>query len=118
MITKLPENNSSLHEHAPVHVFTTASSMVGVCLTAIGLIQVLVSTKTVNMVADDILAIDSILFMTSAMLSYMSIRSKNRHRYYKLELIADRVFILAMLMMVAACIALSFQIEFSSFRKH
>lgn len=91
--------------------------MVGVCLTAIGLIQVLINTKTVNMVADDLLAIDSILFMISSLLSYMSIRSKNRHRYHRLELIADRVFIVAMLLMVAACIALSYQIEFSFLRK-
>lgn len=110
----LPEQDvESLHDHAPVHIFTTASSMVGVCLTAIGLIQVLIGTRTMYMIADDLLALDSILFLTSALLSYMSIRSKNRKRYHRLELIADRVFIAAMLLMVVACIALAYQIEFS-----
>jgi len=39
--------------------------MVGVCLTVIGLIRVVISLGTVDTLADDLLAADSLLFLIS-----------------------------------------------------
>lgn len=72
--------------------------MIGVCMTVISVIQ-LAPKKNISSWADDLLAIDSLFFLVSMMLSYWSIRHKNQ--LVKAELYADRFFIFGMVMMVS-----------------
>ena len=55
-----------LEEDICVHIFTVSAAMVGVCLTVIGLIRIVITLQKTNTLADDLLAGDALLFLTSA----------------------------------------------------
>ncbi|MDI1308150.1 MAG: hypothetical protein PSV17_01780 [Methylotenera sp.] len=80
------------------HILPASATMIGVCMTVISVIQ-LAPKKNISSWADDLLAIDSLFFLVSMMLSYWSIRHKNQ--LVKAELYADRFFIFGMVMMVS-----------------
>jgi hypothetical protein len=46
-----------------IHIFTVSSAMVGVCLTVIGLIRVVITLGNADTLADDLLALDALLFL-------------------------------------------------------
>ena len=77
--------------------------MVGVCLTVIGILHVVISTRRVDTFADDFLAGDAVLFLASCFLSYWALRTRSRRRMYRVERVADAVFLLALLGMVGVC---------------
>jgi hypothetical protein len=88
--------------------------MVGVCLTVIGLIRVVVTLGKADTLADDCLAVDALLFLTSCLLSYCALRSRGLGRMRRLERIADAIFIFAMIGMVAICALVTFSIALPS----
>src|ERR1043165_127571 len=94
-----------LEEDICIHIFTVSSAMVGVCLTVIGLVRVVIT------LADDLLAGDALLFLVSCFVSYAALRSRRAPRMRRLERIADSVFILAMIVMVAICAFLTYAIS-------
>ena len=100
-----------LEEDICIHIFTVSSAMVGVCLTVIGLVRVVITLGKADTLADDLLAIDALLFLVSCFLSYAALRSRGARRMHKLERIADAVFILAMLVMVTICAFLTYAIS-------
>ena len=55
------------------HILPCSATMVGVCLTSIGLVKILEERIGPSHV-DEYLAIDSILFLVSAMCAYLSLR--------------------------------------------
>lgn len=77
--------------------------MVGVCLTVIGLLRVLIHMRKTDTMADDLLALDAVLFLVSSLLSYWSLRTRSTKRMHRLERIVDGVFLSAMLLMVGIC---------------
>lgn len=81
--------------------------MIGVCMTVISVIQ-LAPKKAISSWADNLLAIDSLFFLTSMMLSYWSIRHKDK--LVKAELYADRFFIFGMVMMVSVGFLIAFEL--------
>lgn len=91
----------------PSHIMPTSATMVGVCMTVISIIKVL-HTGSVGHVIDKILAADSVLFLASTFLSYLSIRSANRA--VPLENWADNTFMLGLLLMVFGALAFSFEL--------
>jgi hypothetical protein len=95
--------NRYLEEDICIHIFTVSAAMVGVCLTVIGLIRVVITLGTINTLADDLLAADAFLFLVACLLSYSSLRTRNRSRMHRVERIADGIFILAMILMTAIC---------------
>jgi formate-dependent nitrite reductase membrane component NrfD len=98
-------------ENICIHIFTVSSAMVGVCLTVIGLIRVVITLGKADTFADDLLAGDALLFLVSCFVSYAALRSRNAQRMRRLERVADGVFILAMLVMVAVCAFLTYAIS-------
>ncbi len=90
----------------PSHIMPTSATMVGVCMTVISIIKVLHS-GSVGHVIDKILAADSVFFLASTFMSYLSIRSV--HRAAALENWADNTFMLGLLLMVFGAIAFSFE---------
>lgn len=95
--------NNHLEEDISIHVFTVASGMVGVCLTVIGLIRVVISLRQVSTIADDLLGLDALLFLSAALLSYAALRTRKVRRMHRIERLADKIFILAMILMTAVC---------------
>src|SRR5213080_1276810 len=96
-------DKTKLEEDICIHIFTVSSPMVGVCLTVIGLVRVVITLGKANTLADDFLAMDALLFLTSTLLSYWALRSRGIRRMHRLERIADGIFIFAMIGMVAIC---------------
>ena len=73
--------------------------MVGVCLTVIGLIRVVITLGKADTIADDLLALDAMLFLLSCLLSYSALRSRGLRRMHRIERAADGLFIAAMIVM-------------------
>lgn len=77
------------------HILLTASTMIGVCLTVITIFKV--TDFHLKTYADELLGIDTLLFISSCFLSYISIRQGNNK---KIELVADNLFLAAMSILV------------------
>lgn len=97
------KNKANLEEDICIHIFTVSSAMVGVCLTVIGLIRVVITLGKADTLADDLLAVDALLFLISCLLSYAALRSRSLGRMHRIERAADWVFIAAMIVMTGIC---------------
>jgi hypothetical protein len=111
-------NKSKLEEDICIHIFTVSSAMVGVCLTVIGLIRVVITLGKADTLADDLLAGNALLFLTSCLLSYAALRARNLRRMHNIERAADVVFIVAMVAMTAICGFITYSISVSSTAGH
>ncbi len=89
------------------HILPTAATMVGVCMMVISVLQLL-PKNSVSPWTDDLLAIDSLLFLGSTILSYRSLRSNQRSE--KMERYADWLFLTGMIIMVMAALLVSFEL--------
>lgn len=94
---------SPLEEDVCIHIFSVSAAMVGVCLTVIGLIRIVITVGNSDTFADDLLAMDAILFLISCLLSYWALRTRNVRRMHRVERVADYVFVAAMVLMVIIC---------------
>src|SRR5216110_3678952 len=103
-----------LEQDICIHIFTVSSAMVGVCLTVIGLIRVVITLGSADTLADDLLAVDALLFLLSCLLSYWALRSRGLRRMHRLEKIADAIFIVAMIGMVVVCALITYSISIPS----
>ncbi|AGY56948.1 hypothetical protein GKIL_0702 [Gloeobacter kilaueensis JS1] len=85
--------------------------MLGVCLTAIGLLQISHRIKLVSTLGDDLLAIDSIIFLLACVLAYFGLRTRSTRQTLKerLESIADVCFLLGLCAMAAACLLITYE---------
>jgi hypothetical protein len=88
-------------------ILPTAATMIGVCITTISLIKLLEHFKGA-VFADEILEVDSFLFLVSAFVSYVSMRLDQKLK--SLEAAADIVFLVAMGVMVIAIIFLGIEL--------
>jgi hypothetical protein len=88
------------------HILPTSAQLVGVCLTVISLIKVL-HIGHVGSLLDKFLAIDALLFTTSATLSYGAIR---RTESAILEKYADQLFMLGLLELGICAVLLAFEL--------
>ncbi len=93
-----------------VHIFSVSAAMVGVCLTVIGLTQIVLRTAEANTIADDILVVDAFLFMCSCLLSYWALRTRSTRRMQRIEQLADVIFATGLLVMVAVCAVITYAI--------
>lgn len=101
----MSESNSRAHleEDICIHIFTVSASMVGVCLTVIGIVNIVISIKKITTFADDLLAVNALVFLCSCLLSYWALRARSKQRMFHVERIADMIFIGGLFMMVVAC---------------
>ncbi len=77
------------------HILSNSSNMVGVCITIIALFRVLnVSLTTYT---DEILSLNTLIFIFATLFSYSSLRNNNNQR---LEAIADVFFFLGLFIIV------------------
>jgi hypothetical protein len=102
--------NRKLEENICVHIFSVSAAMVGVCLTVIGIIQIVIRLRRATTFADDLLAIDALLFLVSCILSYWAMRRRSMVRLDLIERIADTVFIVALVFMVVICALIAFAV--------
>jgi hypothetical protein len=98
----------ALEDDLCIHIFTVSAAMVGVCLTVIGLIRIVITLQNVDTLADDLLSVDALLFVTSCFTSYWALRTRKIRRMRRVERFADLVFLLAMLMMTGVCLFITY----------
>ena len=92
------------------HILPSSATMVGVCLTTISLVKLL-EDKTGASHIDEYLALDSILFLISAGLSYFALRPNAKPALAaKSEQIADRLFIIGLCAMVIVATIFAFEL--------
>ena len=101
--------NNRLEESICVHIFSVSAAMVGVCLTVIGIIRIVIKAMNATTLADDFLAIDAMLFLSSCMLAYWAMRKQGTPAMVRIERIADAIFIIALVFMVVICALVAFE---------
>lgn len=90
------------------HILPTSATMIGVCMTVLS-IGHLGSGGEVRMVMDKLLAVDALVFLASALLSFISMRSHHvRSRY---EAHAELIFIAGLGMLAMAAVVLAFSVS-------
>jgi hypothetical protein len=106
-----PQAHHSQHEldeRACRMICPIAAAMVGVCLTAIGILRVVIAMRRANTLADDMLALDAVLFLIATLTSYFALRNGPSKRLHALERVADFTFIVAMSLMTLVALVLTY----------
>jgi hypothetical protein len=90
------------------HILPTSGAMLGVCMTVISIVKLTQTNRGIAYWVDDLLAVDALIFLTSSIFSYLSLRSNSKKIYF--EEIADKFFMLALIIMGAAVVLLTLEI--------
>jgi hypothetical protein len=99
------------HEHdLTMHVFTVSAGMVGVCLTAIGLLRLMTAQTKIETLGDDLLAVDAMLFVVCAFLAFWSFKTKVPSTRKRLRLLVDTLFLSGLAGMGAICAVIFYAI--------
>jgi hypothetical protein len=104
------ESKRRLEADICVHIFSVSAALVGVCLTVVGLIRVVISTSKIETVTDDLLAADAVFFLLSCLLSYWALRTRSLYRMYRVERVADAIFLVGLILMVLVCSLVAYAI--------
>ncbi len=88
-----------MEENISVHIFNTSAQLIGVCLTVIGVFTVLSRIKNIDTMADELVALNSGIFVASCALAYFAMRTKKAGVRYRLERAADFVFLVGLFVM-------------------
>lgn len=86
-----------------IQIFTVSGAMVGVCLTVIGIFQVIFKIDKLNTLGDNLVALAGALFLTACILSYFALRARSINRSAALEKATDVVFLVALGLMAVLC---------------
>ncbi|MGB9097244.1 hypothetical protein [Erwinia sp.] len=79
-----------------VHIFTASAGMVGVCITVIGIFQVVTTLRKEDTLGDDLLAVNAFLYLVTTLLSYWGLRSGGVKHQPLLEKWIDILFLIAL----------------------
>lgn len=103
-----PRDKAPLEEDISIHILSVSAAMVGVCLTVIGLIRIVITIGKFDTIADNLLAVASLIFLVSCFCSYWALRTRGTRRMQRLERIADAAFLVGLLIMVVVCGVITF----------
>lgn len=84
-------------------VFAASVGMIGVCTTTIGIVRLVESTANYTTLTDELLVVDSLCFLVSAIVSFVAIRRRTRHRPIRLADSVDVIFFIGLVVMVLIC---------------
>ena len=93
-----------------MHIFTISAGLVGVCLTAVGLLRVLASHSRIETLGGKLLSADALLFLVCCLLSFWSFKIFNPRRRDNLRKVIDWLFLLALMFMVAVCTLVAYAV--------
>ena len=91
------------------HILPTAATMVGVCMTVLSIGR-LSSEGRLGVFVDKMLAFDSVIFLVSAVLSFVAIRMVTRPE--RLETWAEELFLLGLLLSAVVAVFIAFAVDF------
>src|SRR6187551_2090601 len=107
----MPYQPSSDDDRIYTHLLTLLSvsaAMVGVCLTAVGLVSVIEALNKLEGWVYDLLAVGSLLFSIVTLLSFLGIRTRIRKVWPRYILVLDVLFCLGIATMVVASFLLTY----------
>ncbi|WP_397452792.1 hypothetical protein [Pseudomonas sp. NA-150] len=90
------KDSADLDEDVCVHIFITSATMVGVCITVIGIFQVITTLRHEGTLGDDFVAVNAILYLITTLLSYWALRTRGLRRNHNLEKVVDILFLIAL----------------------
>lgn len=93
-----------------IHVFTVSATLVGVCLTVIGLFRTVGRLRGIISLADNILSLNAIVFLASCIAAYTALRTRESHLRRRRERIADMLFLTALAMMTVTCAVIALEL--------
>ncbi|NGY06332.1 hypothetical protein [Solimonas terrae] len=77
-------------------LMSTSSTMTGVCVALLSVVQLIADSRKVQTLADDALAIDSLFFLLCCYLSIWALRTQRRERTRLLAVAVDYLFLIGM----------------------
>lgn len=92
------------------HIMMQASMKVGMCLTLLGLVKVVEGAKGQMMIADEILAVDALLFLVSNLTAYHALKQTNTKRKAQFGRVGDVLFTVALALLATVCALLALQL--------
>lgn len=90
------------------HILPTSATMIGVCLTAL-YISLLGPPSAGRVLVDKLLALDGLVFLASAVLSFMSMRLRQRAARY--EALGENVFVAGLGLLALGGLVLAFVVS-------
>ena len=108
MSEHLQSNDDQNYAHM-LTLLSVSAAMVGVCLTACGLVNVIEALNKIEGWIDDFLAIGSLVFSIVTLLSFLGIRTRIR-RWPRFVLLLDSLFCAGIVTMVAASFMLTYAV--------
>lgn len=99
---KPPMHTPGLDEDMCVHIFTTSAAMIGVCMTVVGVLHVVSVLRRVDTFGDDLLCINSLIYLASCLTAYWALRTRRRKRNRVLEWAADWLFLAGLVLSTVA----------------
>jgi hypothetical protein len=102
-----PEDDERLYSHL-LTLLSVSAAMVGVCVTAIGLVSVIKAINKVEHVVEDMLAVATIIFSMVTLLSFLGIRTQIRRTWPRYMLVLDVIFCVGIATMVLSSMLLTF----------
>ena len=90
------------------HILGTSANLLGFCLFVITSLHIADKSKT--HVIDELTSVVAILLAVSSVLSFISIRTSNAHLEKRFETIADYLFVISLLGIVAIIFVIAFNI--------
>lgn len=98
----------NLDDDVSVHIFLTSATMIGVCLTIIGISKAVFYFKQIETITDDLLSVDALLFLAACVLSYVALRNRTAKRHRAIEKAADGIFLVALFLMALTCCLITY----------
>jgi len=102
-----PSDDDRIYAHL-LTLLSVSAAMVGVCLTAVGLVSVIEALNKWEGWVDDLLAVGSLIFSLVTLLSFLGIRTRIRYSWPRYLLLLDILFCLGIGTMVVASFLLTY----------
>jgi hypothetical protein len=90
------------------HILPTSATMIGVCMTVLSIGHLGAGSEW-HMLIDKVLAVDALVFLASALLSFISMRSSRSGPSFESR--AEMVFIVGLGVLALGAVALAFAIK-------
>jgi threonine/homoserine/homoserine lactone efflux protein len=104
---RLPQTRSELEDDVCVHVFRASANLLGVCLTMLGLLKGL---RIASLGDNFLLMLSAAIFLSSCLISYIALRTRRVRRRYRMERIADLIFIVGLCLIVLVGALLAYEV--------
>lgn len=114
-ISEIPDSSTSTtpqdrRDEISVHIFTVSATLIGACLTVVGVLRAMTRVQRVTTWAEEILALDAFGLLVACATAYGALRTDDTARRRRIERAADAMFLVALGTLVLACGLLAWEL--------